>query len=353
MLSTPTSFQNKCDTFEEEFKSYPQAIKYFQDIWADFVFCKLSSLEQDRTAGGQKQHQWRFNNLLVVKLGYLDCDEHASPSEKGKEYLKMGKKHYWNAIDCYTRAIKQQVLKQLERSGLHIMHRCQNLGTQFSPEGLEISAKTEELKKLDQKVDAKFSEHERHEIKVFTALKAAKDLVSAFQDRGLKIGKAIMAMYSELLPEEGLGHPFRRRLSSPSLPTTDCTVIPAAVELNHRLPCSISFPAHFAITAILGEDNRRTVPDHLEQRLGYCRRGLSFPQYMKHHDVLLLYMEPSCFPLFAILCMVNGNSKLHASFLLHLGFQIIGGGQSGILRALFVVITCGRRGVKMEPDMKQ
>ncbi|MEI4889781.1 tetratricopeptide repeat protein, partial [Klebsiella pneumoniae] len=30
--------------------------------------------------------------------------------EKGNEYVKMGKKHYSDAIDCYTRALNQTAL---------------------------------------------------------------------------------------------------------------------------------------------------------------------------------------------------------------------------------------------------
>ena len=36
--------------------------------------------------------------------------------EKGNEYVKLGKKHYSDAIDCYTRAINQKVLSDSENS---------------------------------------------------------------------------------------------------------------------------------------------------------------------------------------------------------------------------------------------
>lgn len=36
--------------------------------------------------------------------------------EKGNKYVKMGKKHYSDAIDCYTRAINQKVLSDSETS---------------------------------------------------------------------------------------------------------------------------------------------------------------------------------------------------------------------------------------------
>lgn len=36
--------------------------------------------------------------------------------EKGNQYVKMGKTHYSDAIDCYTRAIDQKVLSDSETS---------------------------------------------------------------------------------------------------------------------------------------------------------------------------------------------------------------------------------------------
>lgn len=41
-----------------------------------------------------------------------------SLQEKGNEYVKLGKKHYSDAIDCYTRAINQKVLSDSENSVL-------------------------------------------------------------------------------------------------------------------------------------------------------------------------------------------------------------------------------------------
>lgn len=38
--------------------------------------------------------------------------------EKGNQYVKMGKKHYSDAIDCYTRAINQKALSDSENSVL-------------------------------------------------------------------------------------------------------------------------------------------------------------------------------------------------------------------------------------------
>lgn len=39
--------------------------------------------------------------------------------EKGNEYVKMGKKHYSDAIDCYTRAVNQNALSDAEQSILY------------------------------------------------------------------------------------------------------------------------------------------------------------------------------------------------------------------------------------------
>lgn len=36
--------------------------------------------------------------------------------EKGNEYVKMGKKHYSDAIECYTRAINQEALSDSDNS---------------------------------------------------------------------------------------------------------------------------------------------------------------------------------------------------------------------------------------------
>lgn len=47
--------------------------------------------------------------------------------EKGNEYVKKGKKHYSDAIDCYTRAINQKVLSQSDNSTLHANRAHVNL----------------------------------------------------------------------------------------------------------------------------------------------------------------------------------------------------------------------------------
>ncbi|KAB1208650.1 hypothetical protein CJ030_MR5G017078 [Morella rubra] len=156
--------------------------------------------------------------------------------EKGNEYVKMGKKHYSDAIDCYTRAINQKVLSDSEQSILfsnraHVNSLLGNYrralmdaeeaiklsptnvkalyraakaslslnllaeAKSFSENGLKHDPNNEELKKLAKKIELRRLEHEQREAQVSRAVTEAKDLVSAIENRGLKIGKA---MFREL-----------------------------------------------------------------------------------------------------------------------------------------------------------
>ncbi|KAI4350297.1 hypothetical protein L6164_004765 [Bauhinia variegata] len=156
--------------------------------------------------------------------------------EKGNQYVKMGKKHYPVAIDCYTRAINQKALSDSETSILFANRAHVNLllgnyrraltdteeAIKLCPSnikaiyraakaslslnllaeahshcqnGLGLDTSNEELKKLGRQIDAKISEHKQHEAQVSKALAETKDLVSAIENRGLKIGKA---MFREL-----------------------------------------------------------------------------------------------------------------------------------------------------------
>uniref|UniRef100_A0A5B7BD12 Cns1/TTC4 wheel domain-containing protein n=1 Tax=Davidia involucrata TaxID=16924 RepID=A0A5B7BD12_DAVIN len=151
--------------------------------------------------------------------------------EKGNQFVKMGKKHYSDAIDCYTRAINQKVLSDSENSILFANRAHVNLllgnyrralmdaeeaiklcptnvkalyravkaslslnllaeAKSYCEKGLELSPDNEELKKLSEQIDLQKSECEHHEAQVSKAVEAAKGLVSAIEDRGLKIGKA-------------------------------------------------------------------------------------------------------------------------------------------------------------------
>ncbi|CAJ1968263.1 unnamed protein product [Sphenostylis stenocarpa] len=156
--------------------------------------------------------------------------------EKGNQYVKMGKKHYSDAIDCYTRAIDQKALSDSDTSILfsnraHVNLLLGNLrralidsqealklcpsnikaiyraskaslslnmlaeATEYCLKGLQLDPNNEDLKKLDRQIGLKISEKEMHEAQVSKAAAETKELVSAIEYRGLKIGKA---MYREL-----------------------------------------------------------------------------------------------------------------------------------------------------------
>lgn len=156
--------------------------------------------------------------------------------ENGNEYVKKGKKHYKDAIDCYTRAINQKALSDSENSILYSNRAHVHLllgnyrrslqdaeeaiklcptnvkalyravkasmslnlldeARSYCEKGLQQSPDNEELKKLAKQIDVKKSEQEQHEAEVSKAVAVAKDLVSAFEDRQIKFGKA---MYQEL-----------------------------------------------------------------------------------------------------------------------------------------------------------
>ncbi|XP_030527931.1 tetratricopeptide repeat protein 4 homolog [Rhodamnia argentea] len=156
--------------------------------------------------------------------------------EKGNEYVKLGKKHYSNAIDCYTRAINQKALSDSENSVLFANRAHVNLllgnyrraltdaeeainlcptnvkafyraakaslllnllneAKLYCENGLEKDPSNEELKKLAKKVESNIMEHQSHDAEVSNAVTVAKGLVSAIEARKLKMGKA---MYREL-----------------------------------------------------------------------------------------------------------------------------------------------------------
>ncbi|KAJ4975590.1 hypothetical protein NE237_000696 [Protea cynaroides] len=156
--------------------------------------------------------------------------------DEGNRYVKMGKKHYSTAIDCYTRAINQKVLTDSENSILYANRAHVNLllgnyrraledaeeaiklcptnvkapyraakaalslnllieATSFCQMGLQQFPSNDELKKLLKEIDLRKSEREQHEAQVSKAVAAAKDLASAIGNRELKLGKAL---YQEL-----------------------------------------------------------------------------------------------------------------------------------------------------------
>ncbi|CAL4919096.1 unnamed protein product [Urochloa decumbens] len=178
--------------------------------------------------------------------------------EQGNQFVRMGRKHYAEAVSCYTKAIAQmEPLSSLDaaaaadasvlfanRSHVNLLlgnHRralddaeqairlspssvkayyravkaalALNLlpdAASFCRRGLEQDPANEEFKKLLSQVDAKLSEQERQRAKVAQAIAAAKDLASAMEKRGVKLGEAA---YQELtgvkkpkLDEQGVLH---------------------------------------------------------------------------------------------------------------------------------------------------
>ncbi|XVF21481.1 hypothetical protein REPUB_Repub12eG0094100 [Reevesia pubescens] len=156
--------------------------------------------------------------------------------EKGNEFVKKGQKHYQEAIDCYSRAINQKALNDQDTSVLfsnrahvnlllgnyrralsdsqHAIHlspvnvkayyraakACLSLNMlseakSYCESGIEKDPSNEELKKLAKQIALKKVEQEHRETQVSKALVEAKDLVSAIEDRRLKLGSA---MYREL-----------------------------------------------------------------------------------------------------------------------------------------------------------
>ncbi|CDP03808.1 unnamed protein product [Coffea canephora] len=152
--------------------------------------------------------------------------------ENGNEYVKKGKKHYSDAIDCYTRAISQKALSDAEQSILYCNRAHVNLllgnyrralqdaeeAIKLSPtivkafyravkasmslsllaeaksyceKGLELSPENEELNKLAGQIDLLKSEQDRRKAEVSKSVTAVKDMISAFEERKIKIGKAL------------------------------------------------------------------------------------------------------------------------------------------------------------------
>ncbi|EPS72897.1 hypothetical protein M569_01860, partial [Genlisea aurea] len=156
--------------------------------------------------------------------------------DKGNEYVKRGKKHYPDAVDCYTRAINQKVLSDSENSVLYSNRAHVNLllgnfrrafqdsqeairlcptnikaiyraakaalslnliddAKSYCDRGLQQSPENEELKKIARLINSKILESQQREVKVSNSLRAAEELVSALGDRKIKMGKP---MYQEL-----------------------------------------------------------------------------------------------------------------------------------------------------------
>ncbi|CAN1341960.1 Tetratricopeptide repeat protein 4 homolog [Linum perenne] len=157
--------------------------------------------------------------------------------EQGNQYVKMGKKHYSDAIDCYTRAINQKALSDLETSLLYSNRAHVNLllgnyrraltdaeeaiklfpsnvkafyraakaslslnllseAKSFSEKGLELDSSNVELDKLVRQISDLKVQQDKREAEANNAVAEAKELLAAFDNRGLKMG---IAMYRELV----------------------------------------------------------------------------------------------------------------------------------------------------------
>ncbi|KAE8668787.1 Tetratricopeptide repeat (TPR)-like superfamily protein isoform 3 [Hibiscus syriacus] len=149
-----------------------------------------------------------------------------------KESTALELRHYQEAIDCYTRAINQKALNDQDTSVLYSNRAHVNLilgnfrraltdsqdAIKLSPanikayyraakaclslnllpeaksyceSGIEKDSSNEELKKLGKQIALKKLEREHREAKVSNAVVEAKGLVSATEDRRLKLGNAM------------------------------------------------------------------------------------------------------------------------------------------------------------------
>ncbi|XP_050204300.1 uncharacterized protein LOC126654477 isoform X2 [Mercurialis annua] len=149
----------------------------------------------------------------------------------------MGKKHYSDAINCYTKAIDQKVLSdsevsilysnrahvnillgnyrraitdaaeaiKLSENNIKALYRAAkaslllNLLTEaktYTENGLKQDPDNEEFKKLACQINTLKMEQDKREAEVSIAVSNAKDVLSAIEARGLKIGKA---MFRELI----------------------------------------------------------------------------------------------------------------------------------------------------------
>eukprot|EP00250_Pteridium_aquilinum_P032871 c4855_g1_i1 orf=110-1183(+) len=150
--------------------------------------------------------------------------------DKGNEYVKMGKKYYKDAVDCYTRAIEQKSMDAVStsilyanRAQVHLLlgnnrralidaqqaleHNKANVkahfrgakaalalkslqeAVQFCLLGLEQEPNNAELSKLRAVIENKIKEAEDSEKKQVAEVAKAKVLSSIIADRGVTVGK--------------------------------------------------------------------------------------------------------------------------------------------------------------------
>ncbi|VAI21988.1 unnamed protein product [Triticum turgidum subsp. durum] len=134
--------------------------------------------------------------------------------EEGNQFVKKGRKHYPDAVDCYTKAIAQMGALSAPNPDASVLfanraHVNLLLGNHRRALDDQDPA-NEELKKFLAQVEAQQRERDLKRAKVEQAISAAKDLAAAIEKRGLRLGKAA---YQELtgvkkpkLDEQGVLH---------------------------------------------------------------------------------------------------------------------------------------------------
>lgn len=65
--------------------------------------------------------------VCIVTVALLGYHGYSFMQEKGNQYVKLGKKHYADAIDCYTKAINQKALSDPENSVIYANRAHVNL----------------------------------------------------------------------------------------------------------------------------------------------------------------------------------------------------------------------------------
>ncbi|KAA0037936.1 tetratricopeptide repeat protein 4-like protein [Cucumis melo var. makuwa] len=144
--------------------------------------------------------------------------------EKGNEFVRLGKKHYTDAIDCYTKAINQKVLSNSENSVLYANRAHVNLllgnnrralndaeeainlcptnikaiyraakaslslnlldeAKSYCASGIRCDPNNVEIKKIERQIDSLILEQEQREALVTKAIAEAEKLVSAIVHR--------------------------------------------------------------------------------------------------------------------------------------------------------------------------
>ncbi|CAM0876270.1 unnamed protein product [Alopecurus aequalis] len=174
--------------------------------------------------------------------------------EQGNHFVKMGRKHYADAVDCYTKAIAQmgalsapnpdasvlfanrahvnlllgnhrralddaEQAIRLSPSNVKAHYRAVKAAialdllpeaASFCRRGLEQDPGNEELKKFLSQVEAQQREQDRQRAKVAQAVSAAKDLLAAIEKRSLRLGKAafqeLTGVKKPKLDEQGVLH---------------------------------------------------------------------------------------------------------------------------------------------------